>query len=94
MPDYWRYLDNYERTLKALANRRRLAILAYLARRPEASVQDIADATRQGYKGTSNNLARLRAAYLVRTENKETYIYYRLAPNLPEYIRKIIEAIG
>ncbi len=46
-----------EKQLKALANRRRLAILKYLKSKREASVGDIAEEINLSFKSTSKHLA-------------------------------------
>lgn len=49
-------MKEYERILKALANRRRLAILRHIRREKEARVGDIASAIRLSFKATSRHL--------------------------------------
>lgn len=66
-----------EKTLKALANRRRLAILLLLKKNGERSVKDIADILNCSYKATSKHLARLRAVDLVECEQQRFEMVYR-----------------
>ncbi len=68
-----------ERTLKALANRRRLAILEYLKRQPEATVGEVSSAIKLSFKSTSKHLAILAAADMVERDQRSLQMYYRLA---------------
>ncbi|MDP3974830.1 MAG: metalloregulator ArsR/SmtB family transcription factor [Candidatus Jorgensenbacteria bacterium] len=79
-----------ERTLKALANRRRLAILSYLKAEREAPVGEIAGAIRLSFKSTSKHLAVLFAADLVDRDQRELQMFYRLATPLSPAARAVI----
>jgi DNA-binding transcriptional ArsR family regulator len=70
-----------ERTLKALANRRRLAILRFLKREKEASVGDIAGAIRLSFTATSRHLGRLSAVDIVEKDQRSLQVFYRLSSN-------------
>ncbi|MDO8556842.1 MAG: metalloregulator ArsR/SmtB family transcription factor [Candidatus Jorgensenbacteria bacterium] len=67
-----------ERPLKALANRRRLAIARYLKREGEATVGNIAGEIDISFKSTSKHLAVLFAADIVDREQRSLQMYYRL----------------
>lgn len=69
-----------ERLNKTIANRRRLAILAYLKKEGEAPVWDIAEAIKLSPKATSQHLGVLRASDLVLWEQRSLEMFYRLAP--------------
>jgi DNA-binding transcriptional ArsR family regulator len=66
-----------ERVLKALANRRRLAILRSLKRDKEAPVGDIAAAIRLSFAATSRHLGILIAADLVERDQRGLQVFYR-----------------
>ncbi len=83
-------MKELERTLKALANRRRLAILAYLKKNKEASVSDIAGSIRLSLKATSKHLAILSAADLLDREQRSVQMYYRLNSTIPVPARAIL----
>lgn len=68
-----------EKRLKALANRRRLAILRILKTRPKESVGVIADNIKLSFKSTSRHLAVLYAAGIVEREQVSITVYYHLA---------------
>ncbi|KKW28977.1 MAG: hypothetical protein UY71_C0006G0012 [Parcubacteria group bacterium GW2011_GWB1_52_7] len=67
-----------ERSLKAFANRRRVAIIQYLKRNAEASVREIAGAIRLSVKATSKHLGVLSAAEIVTRDQRSLQMFYRL----------------
>jgi len=69
-----------ERPLKALANRRRLAILRYLKKNKEASVGEIAGAIRLSFKSTSRHLAILAGSDILDREQRNLQIFYFISP--------------
>ncbi len=79
-----------ERVLRALANGRRLAIIAFLKSKHRASVGEIASHLRLSIKATSRHLVILFGAGLVTKEQKSLFVYYRLPETFPEYIRSLI----
>lgn len=72
-----------EKVLKALANKRRLAILAYIKKNNEASVSDIAGSIPLSFKATSKHLAILVAADLLDREQRRLHMYYRISSTIP-----------
>lgn len=83
-------MKELEKPLKALANRRRLAILKYLKQNREAPVADIAGAIRLSFKATSKHLAVLAAADLVERDQRSLQMFYRVAPNPGSAARHIV----
>ena len=83
-------MKELERPLKALANRRRLAILKYLKQEREAPVGEIAGAIRLSFKATSKHLAILAAADIVEREQRSLQMFYRIAPRLRPAAQRII----
>jgi DNA-binding transcriptional ArsR family regulator len=67
-----------ERILKALANRRRLAIVQYLSERQQASVGNIANEIKLSFKSTSHHLRLLATADILEKEQTSTSIFYSL----------------
>ena len=63
-------MKKMEKTLKALANRRRLAILKYLKNTGQASVGDIAGKIQLSFKATSKHLNILFGADILEREQK------------------------
>ena len=68
-----------ERTLKALANKRRLEIVKYLEKSSVASVGTIAEAIKLSFKSTSRHLAVLSNADLLDRTQTSTTVLYKLA---------------
>ena len=73
-------MKDLERTIKALANRRRLAILRYLKNEGEASVGNIAAEIRLSFRSTSRHLGVLAAADIVEKDQRSLQIFYKIAP--------------
>lgn len=72
-------MKKLERTLKALANQRRLAIIRYLKKEKEASVGDIAENIKLSLKATSKHLGILAGADIVEKEQRSLQMWYRLS---------------
>lgn len=79
-----------ERILKALANRRRLAILRFLKKKKEVSVGDIAGEIKLSFNATSKHLLLLAASGIVDREQRGLQMYYSLLPGMPEAARRIV----
>ena len=65
--------------MKALANRRRLAILKYIKENKEASVGAIADEINLSFKATSKHLGILAACDILERDQRSAQMFYRLA---------------
>ena len=72
-------MKELERMLKALANRRRLAILKYLKENREAAVGEIADHSNLSFKATSKHLGVLAVCDVVEKDQRSLQMFYRLA---------------
>lgn len=70
--------NEFEKQLKVLANRRRLAILKYLKAHREAPVAEIAEEINLSFKATSKHLAILAAAGIVEREQRSLQMFYKL----------------
>lgn len=82
-----------ERIMKALANRRRLAILRFLKKGGRASVGDIAEEIRLSFKATSKHLGILSGAGIVDREQQSLQMFYHLSPDLPAPARLIVNSL-
>ncbi len=82
-----------EKTLKALANARRLAILKYLKRVRRASVSAIADELNLSLKATSKHLGILRAAEILDRDQQSLNMFYRLSDAPPATAKHIISIL-
>jgi len=74
-------MKDLEKILKALANRRRLAILKYLKENREASVGELAGAIKLSLKATSKHLGILATCDIVEREQRSLQMFYFLSPN-------------
>ena len=79
-----------EKILKALANRRRLAILKYLKNNKEASVGEIAGEINLSVKSTSKHLGILSATDIVEKQQRSLQMFYRLSDNQEPPAKNII----
>jgi len=79
-----------ERTLKALANRRRLAILRFIREEKEANVGEVAEEIRLSFKATSRHLSILSSADLLEREQRSSQVFYQLPKSLPIAARHIL----
>lgn len=82
-----------ERQIKALANRRRIAILRFLRKKKEAHVGAIADEIELSFKSTSNHLLILESAGLLNKEQRSTNMFYHLAPDAPRTLRAFLSIL-
>jgi DNA-binding transcriptional ArsR family regulator len=82
-----------ERVLKAMANKRRLAMLKHIKKTKEAAVGEIASAIKLSFKATSRHLALLASADVLEREQRNIYMFYRLAANLPESAKMIVSLL-
>ena len=82
-----------ERILKALANKRRLAILGFIKKEKEAPVGDIADEIKLSFTATSKHLSVLASADIVEKEQRSLQMFYHVAPGLPEAARRVISLL-
>lgn len=79
-----------ERVLKALANRRRLAMVKFLKREGEATVGDIAEEVGLSFRATSRHLSVLYGADVLDKEQRGPQIFYRLAKQINPAVKYII----
>ena len=79
-----------ERVLKALANRRRLAMLEFLKKKGEASVSGIAAELKLSLKATSKHLALLAGAGILDKEQRNTNMFYKISRDLPVLARHTV----
>lgn len=86
-------MKDLERSLKAVANRRRLAIIRYLRNEKEAAVGDIADHIHLSFKATSRHLGVLAAADIVEKDQRGLRMFYRLIANQKSVIRHIVATL-
>ena len=86
-------MKDLERVLKALANRRRLAIIKYLKRTGGAPVTNIAEAIDLSFRSTSKHLGVLSAVDILEKEQISLQIFYRLSPIQKQATKHIISLL-
>ena len=85
--------NELEKTLKALANRRRILILRALKNTKELTVGDIAEKIKLSFKATSKHLSILSAADIIEKEQRSSQSFYKICSNLNEPARRIISIL-
>ena len=83
-------MKELERSLKALANRRRLAILKLIKEKREKTVSELARDIDLSIKSTSRHLAVLLGADVVEREQRGLEMYYRLSKQHNSATRHIL----
>ena len=86
-------MKDTEKILKALANRRRLAILKFIDQANKAHVGQIAKEIKLSFKATSKHLGVLRAADIVDREQVNLQMYYHLTAPLPAYVKSVLNVL-
>ena len=83
-------MKQLERTFKALANRRRLAVIRLLTKERELSVAEIASRINLSFTSTSKHLGILRQLDILDRRQEDLTVHYRLATPLPPVVKKLI----
>lgn len=86
-------MKQYEKVLKALANKRRLEIIKYLKSNKEGTVSDITSHLKLSFKATSKHLAVLSGANIVEKEQRSFFGFYSLTPGSSPVARAVISMI-
>ncbi len=81
---------NLEKILKAVANKRRLAILDYLSKEKIVNVGGIAEHINLSFKSTSRHLAVFRATDIVDREQIGLENFYSISKDMPEVVKQIM----
>ncbi len=86
-------MKNLEKVLKALANRRRLAIVGLLRRKRRLCVTDIAGHLKLSVRSTSKHLGVLRQADVLERVQESLVVYYCIPSSLPRAARVILPLV-
>ena len=86
-------MKKLERSLKAVANRRRLGILKYLKAQGKAPVAEIAAEIDLSFKATSKHLSVLAAADIVEKDQVGLQMFYRISAIQTPAIKSIISLL-
>jgi len=79
-----------EKQLKALANRRRLAILKYLRDKGEAPVAEIAEEINLSFKATSKHLGVLAARGIIDRDQRSRQMFYCLVDKQSSTVKHVL----
>lgn len=79
-----------EKVLKALANRRRLAILRFITKEKQVNVGRMSDELKLSFKSTSKHLAVLVAAGVLEKEQHSSQMFFYLSPTMHRLAGKTI----
>lgn len=86
-------MKDTEKLLKALANRRRLAIVKYLNKNSKASVGDVAREIKLSFKATSKHLGLLRTADILEREQVNLQVFYSLSRPLAGVVKSVLDIL-
>lgn len=86
-------MKGYESVLKALANRRRLAIVAFLKKKREATVGDIAEHIQLSFTSTSKHLNILARADILDKRQMGLEVFYGIADRYPALVQSVISRL-
>jgi len=79
--------------LKALANRRRLAIIDLLRKGNEKSVGEIADNIKLSFRATSKHLSVLMNVDILEKEQRSLQMFYSLNKNAPSMVKQLLRIL-
>ena len=86
-------INQAEKILKALANRRRLKIVKYLYQNKKATVTELAGHLKLSFKSTSKHLSVLKAANIIDSEQVSLTKHYYFAVPIVPFVKNILLAI-
>lgn len=82
-----------EKIYKALANRRRLAIIRYLHKNDGVTVGDISEEINLSFTATSKHLQVLKAVSIIRNNQINTEQHYYLIDRNNKFIKDLLASI-
>ncbi|MCL5009117.1 MAG: metalloregulator ArsR/SmtB family transcription factor [Patescibacteria group bacterium] len=86
-------MKDTEKLLKALANRRRLAIVKYLNKNSKASVGEVAREIKLSFKATSKHLGLLRTADILDREQVNLQMFYSLNRPVSSLVKSVLDVL-
>ncbi|MEK9174998.1 MAG: metalloregulator ArsR/SmtB family transcription factor [Patescibacteria group bacterium] len=86
-------MKELEQVFKALANRRRLAIVKYLKKAHSASVGNIAEEIKLSFKATSKHLSILFNANILEKKQINLSVFYSITDIPSSIIKKLLEVL-
>lgn len=91
--DFVMNCNQAEKYYKALANRRRLAILQRLLKNESLTVGQLAETINLSLKATSKHMQTLRAAGMVESEQRGLEHYYFLSDRKNVFVRHLLSVL-
>lgn len=82
-----------EKLLKAVGNRRRIAIVQYLKKHREASVGELANEIHLSFRSTSRHLTVLSSVGIIESDHRSTQIFYTIVSEQNLIALKIISLL-
>jgi ArsR family transcriptional regulator len=76
---------------KCLADETRVRLMLIITREAELCVCDLTGALAESQPKVSRHLAQLRSCGLLEDRRKGQWVYYRLHPNLPDWVVEILQ---
>jgi DNA-binding transcriptional ArsR family regulator len=86
-------INQAEKILKALANRRRLKIIKYLNDNKKASVTELAGYLKLSFKSTSKHLAVFKNVDIVEAEQVSLSYFYSLAQPPNPLVKQLLSIV-
>ena len=86
-------MKDLEKILKALANKRRLAILKHLKLRGTATVTNIAREIKLSFRSTSKHLGILSAFDIIEKNQQGPHVFYKLSKNQAPAAKYVISLL-
>ena len=83
-----------ERIFKALANKRRLAVISFIKKKKQANVGEIAEAIKLSFKSTSRHLGVLASAGVLDKEQNKLFSIYSFPTDQPPALIKVLSVIN
>lgn len=87
-------MKEHERILKALANRRRLAIVIFLKKKREATVGEIAEQIKLSFTSTSKHLNILSRTDILDKRQIGLKVYYFLGRSIPSIVGPVVARLS
>ena len=82
-----------ERIFKALANKRRLAIVSFIKKKKRANVGEIAEGIKLSFRSTSRHLNLLASSRILEKEQNNLYVVYYFSGEQDEILKKVLATL-
>lgn len=86
-------INQTEKILKAMANRRRIKIIKYLGANKKASVTELSGYLKLSFKSTSKHLAVLKSADIVESEQVSLMYFYSLVYPINSLVKQLLSIV-